>query len=102
MAGSSFDLGGDYGVAVYSKPALALTTLQRTLGDETMRAIMNTYTTRFQFKHPTAADFRTVAEEVSGKDLEWFFAGLVESKDVVNYAITGLTDSTGTVDRLLV
>jgi aminopeptidase N len=82
--------GNEYRIAAYSKPVLALRTLERTLGEGTMLAVMGTFFRRYQFGHPTTEDFRGVAEEVSGEDLSWFFDGLVYGDGVVNYTVTSV------------
>ncbi len=91
MYGKAWDFGGnDYEVAAYAKPAVALLTLERVLGEETMLKVMSTYFQRYRFAHPTTGDFRAVAVEVSGQPLEWFFGnqdggGLVYGEGVLNY-----------------
>jgi hypothetical protein len=91
MYGRAWDFSGqEYGVAAYSKPVLALTTLERVLGQETMLDVMRTFFQRYQFAHPTTEDFRAVAEEVAGQDLTWFFDGLVYGDGVLNYTVTAL------------
>lgn len=92
MAGRAWEFTGmDYGVAAYSKPIVALSTLERTLGAETMQAVMQTFFARYQFGHPTTADFRAVAEEVSGQDLAWFFDNVVHGDGAGNWAVTRVT-----------
>ncbi len=98
MAGTAFDLAS-YTVATYAKPALALTTLENVLGEETMLAVMSTFFQRYRFAHPTTADFRAVAGEVSGRDLDWFFEGLVYGDAVLNYTVTALDEHSVTVAR---
>ncbi|HSH04699.1 MAG TPA: M1 family metallopeptidase, partial [Anaerolineae bacterium] len=88
----------EYPVSAYAKPNLALTTLEKTLGDDTMLAIMSTFFDRYQYAHPTTADFRAVAEEVAAQDLSWFFDSALET-DTLNYAVTDLTPHQFTVDR---
>lgn len=88
-----------YVVGAYSKPALALLTLERTLGEETMLEVMSTYYQRYRFGHPTTEDFRAVAQEVTGQELSWFFDGLVYGDDVVNYTIAELEPRSVTVAR---
>lgn len=88
-----------YATATYAKPVLALTTLERTLGEETMLAIQSAFFQRYSFSHPTTGDFRAVAEAVSGRDLSWFFDGLVYGDGVLNYTVTGLDEHSVTVTR---
>jgi hypothetical protein len=100
MYGRAWDFGGvEYGVAAYSKPVLALHTLENILGEEVMLDIMSTYFQRYRFAHPDTEDFRAVAEEVSGQNLDWFFDGVVYGDGVLNASITGLTADSVTIGR---
>jgi hypothetical protein len=100
MYGRAWDFGGlEYGVAAYSKPVLALHTLENVLGEEQMLAVMSTYFQRYRFAHPDTEDFRAVAEEVSGQDLDWFFDGVVYGDAVLNDSITALTPDSVTIGR---
>jgi hypothetical protein len=100
MYGAAWEFGTiNYGVAAYSKPALALTTLERTLGEETMLGVMSTFYQRYRFAHPTTEDFRAAAAEVSGQDLDWFFDGLVYGDGALDYAVTAVTAGSVTVSR---
>lgn len=101
MFGHAWEFEGmmEYGVAAYSKPVVSLTTLQRVLGEERMRTLMRTFFQRYRLGHPTTEDFRTVAEEVAGQDLAWFFEGLVYGKDVLNYMVTDVGEHSVTVGR---
>lgn len=92
MYGKAWDFtGSDYEIAAYAKPAVALLTLERVLGEETMLKVMSTYFQRYRFAHPTTGDFRALAVEVSGQSLDWFFgdpaggSGLVYGDGTLNY-----------------
>ncbi len=78
---------GGYGVNSYAKPGLLLTTLQNYLGWDTMLKIMQTYVTRWSFKHPTTNDFVSVANEVAGQNLDWFFDQALRSNAVLDYSV---------------
>lgn len=80
-----------YGFNAYARPALMLETLEGLLGTETMARVMRTYHERFRFGHPRGADFYAVAEEISGRQLDNFFAQTVESPGVLDPAILDLT-----------
>lgn len=80
----------DYGKTSYSKPAVVLHTLERYLGWEAMREILQTYYARWRFRHPTTRDFIDVAEEVAGQELDWFFDAYVYGTAVVDYAVKRL------------
>jgi hypothetical protein len=57
----------------YSKTALWLATLERHIGWDALQRILSTFYDRHAFGHPTPEDFFTIANEVSGQDLTWFF-----------------------------
>ncbi len=78
---------GGYGVNSYAKPGLLLTTLQNYLGWDTMLKIMRTYVERWKFKHPTTNDFISVANEVAGQNLDWFFDQALRSNAVLDYSV---------------
>ena len=71
----------------YNKTALWLHTLERMLGWETVQRILSTYYSRYAFKHPRPADFFTVANEISGQDLTWFFDQVHRSSNVFDYSV---------------
>jgi hypothetical protein len=85
-----FYSGGSYSVNVYQKAALTLLTLEGYLGEDVMAGIMRTYFERWKFKHPRSEDFFAVAEEVSGRDLDWFFDQFFKSPDKLDYAVGSL------------
>ena len=80
--------GPSYVVNAYSRPALALLALERTLGEDVMARVMRIYHQRWRFKHPTTKDFIRTAEEISGRDLDDFFDNYFYSSRRFDYAIT--------------
>jgi len=76
-----------YGGITYGKTALVLLTLESVIGADTMRQAMHTYFMRFRFTHPTKEDFLKTIEEVSGKDLRWYFNQAVYGTQVLDDAI---------------
>jgi hypothetical protein len=86
-------LAGAYGFYSYQKPELLLTTLERHLGEQTMARIMRTYHERWRFRHPSSDDFYAVANEVSGKDLGWFFRQAVEGDQVLDFDVSQATST---------
>ena len=83
--------GGSYAANVYQKAALTLLTLEGHLGEDVMGRVMKTYYERWKFKHPKSEDFFAVAEEVSGKELDWFFDQFFRSPDKLDYAVSALS-----------
>ncbi|RPI92091.1 MAG: M1 family peptidase [Chloroflexi bacterium] len=100
MYGKAWDFDQiNYGIATYSKPVLALSTLENVVGEQTMLEIMSTFFEQYKFSHPTTQDFRSVAEDVAGQKLDWFFDGLVYGDDVLNYTVTSVNEHSLTVER---
>lgn len=75
----------------YCKTALVLRTLENLLGDDVMRQAMHTYFMRYQFTHPTKEDFLKTVEQVSGKDLRWYFNQAIYGTEVLDYEVLKLT-----------
>jgi hypothetical protein len=64
------------GSLAYVKPSIVLLTLRnKVLGPEVFDTAFREYTRRWVFKHPQPADFFRTIEEVSGRDLSWFWRG---------------------------
>ncbi|MEO5895586.1 MAG: M1 family metallopeptidase [Vicinamibacterales bacterium] len=83
------------GSVIYFKTALWLHTLERMLGWETLQRGMSTYFSRYAFKHPTPQDFFATINEVSGRDLTWYFQQVHASAVTFDYAIEQLTSESG-------
>ena len=76
-----------YQAQAYSKPELTLHTLESLLGDAWPRVI-RTYHQRWRFRHPDARDFLSTVQEVSDRDLSWFFDQTVFGNDHLNYSVS--------------
>ena len=74
-------------VLVYAKAAWMMDMLKYMLGDDKFDEVMQTYFARFQYKHPTTEDFIQVAEEVSGRKLDWFFDQWLNATQKTDFAI---------------
>ena len=62
-----------YGTASYYKTATVLVALRGVLGRETFERAFREYGRRWQYKHPMPYDFFNTVEDVSGRDLSWFW-----------------------------
>ena len=80
-----------YRVNSYRKPEMTLWTLERWLGEALMRKAMRTYFQRYQFQHPTTQDFISTINEVTQKDMNWFFEQTFFSSELVDYAVETAT-----------
>jgi aminopeptidase N len=83
----------------YDKTALWLHTLERHLGWPVLQRILATYVDRWQFRHPTPADFFAVANEVSGQDLTWFFDQVYRGSSVFDYGVQEVRRDAGADGR---
>lgn len=77
----------NYGTIVYAKTAIVLDYLMAYLGEKKMDEVMQAYFNEWKFKHPQPRDFRKVAEDVSGKNLNWLFDDLINSTKKLDYKI---------------
>jgi hypothetical protein len=101
MSGAAWEYASllEYGTAVYSKAVVSLFTLERVLGEPVMTQVMKRFYETYRFAHPTTQDFWELAEQVSGKDLDWFFEGLVYGEGTLNYRVDSLEDHSLTIVR---
>ena len=76
----------NYGLVAYNKAAEWIQLLERELGKALFDTMMQQYYERFKFKHPHPADFKAVAEEVSGKNLDALFS-LLYSKGSIQQPV---------------
>lgn len=79
--------GNSYGSITYGKSATVLLSLEKVIGEETMRRALRTYFMRYRFTHPTKEDFLKTLEEVSGQNLRWYFDQAVYGTAVMDYEI---------------
>ena len=62
-----------YAAISYGKSATALLTLEKVIGEATLRQALRTYFMRYRFAHPSAEDFLRTVQEISRQDLRWYF-----------------------------
>jgi hypothetical protein len=78
---------GTHSQITYSKTALWLNTLERYLGWETVQRVLSTFFERWKFRHPQPEDFFAIVNEVSGRDMTWFFDQVYRSSNVFDYSV---------------
>lgn len=93
MARRGWEYNETYRLNSYTKPAMSLMMLERFLGEETMYRVMRTYQHRFRFKHPTTQDFINTVNQVTGKNMQWFFDNTWFSSNLFDYAIDRITNT---------
>lgn len=80
----------NYNAIIYLKTAIAFNYLMNYLGPDLFDSCMQRYYNTWQFKHPYPEDLRKIFEETTGKDLSWFFDGLINSNQKLDYAATSI------------
>jgi hypothetical protein len=76
-----------YAGVTYGKTASVLLTLEGIIGEDTMAKAMHTYFMKYRFTHPTKEDFLKTLEDISGKDLRWYFNQAVYGTQVLDYEV---------------
>ena len=76
-----------YNLAIYTRGELFFHQLRAIVGDATMHRILQTFYERWKYHHVDEAAFRSVAEEVSRRDLSTFFAQWLHSVELYDYAV---------------
>ena len=67
-----------------------LLTLEGIIGEDTMAKAMRAYFMKYRFTHPTKEDFLKTIEEVSGKDLRWYFNQAIYGTPVLDYEVLNI------------
>jgi hypothetical protein len=76
-----------YAINSYMRPAILLRTMENYLGPPVMARIMRAWFQRYKFHHPDSVDFKNLVNEVSGRDMNWFFDRFVWGTDWLNYKV---------------
>jgi hypothetical protein len=86
---------GNRGTASYGKPASVFRALRTILTAEVFDAAMRAYVRRWAFKHPHPLDLFRTFEDVSGRDLDWFFLPWMYTTAVLDQAVAGVNEDGG-------
>lgn len=77
-----------FGPNAYTKPATALNILRETImGRQLFDYAFKQYARRWEFKHPTPADFFRTMGDASGENLDWFWRGWFYGTDAVDISL---------------
>ncbi len=77
-----------YGSLAYSKMALLMEQIERTVTPPVMQRAMRAYSERFRFHHPRTADLEKTLTAESGTDLGPLFRQLLHGSGRLDYAVT--------------
>ena len=78
----------------YNKTALWLGTLERMLGWPTVQRLLRTHFERGAFRHPEPDELFAIANEVSGRNLTWFFDAVHHGSAAFDYGIAQVQGTT--------
>ena len=90
-----FNTNFAYSAASYSKGAVFMEQLAYVIGADVRDKVLLEYYRLWRFKHPNAADFIRVAENVSGVQLDWYKQYFVNSTKTIDYAFDSLWEESG-------
>jgi hypothetical protein len=80
----------------YVKPSLVLLALRnKVLSPMVFDTAFREYTRRWSFKHPQPADFFRTVEEVSGRDLSWFWRGFFYTTAALDQSVESVKQEVG-------
>jgi hypothetical protein len=83
--------GSAYGDNAYGKPALGYLALKDMLGDATFRTALHAFMDRWHGKHPIPWDFFNTVNNVTGRNLNWFWNSWYFSNNYIDLGITAAT-----------
>jgi hypothetical protein len=87
---------GGIGDNEYGKPSLGYLAIKEMLGDDLFRKCLHEYMNRWHGKHPLPWDFFNTFNDVSGKNLNWFWSNWFFSYYYIDLAIKNVAKkSTG-------
>ncbi len=95
---NAFDVvDGGYSTEAYDKPSAALWALRSILGDGAFRKAYRAYIRRWSYRHPTPYDFFATMDEVTGRDLGWFWGPWFFGRGRLDQAVEKVEPSGGRV-----
>ncbi|MFW6327399.1 MAG: M1 family metallopeptidase [Bacteroidota bacterium] len=80
----------NHSAILYNKAAVAFNYLRAYLGDSVFDEAMHNYYQKWKFRHPQPNDLRTVFENVTENDLDWFFDDLIGTTKRMDYKMARL------------
>jgi hypothetical protein len=98
-----FRTGQNLGSLAYVKPAEGLYLLRnKVLPPGLFDRALAEYTRRWAFKHPQPADFFRTIEDVTGRDLDWFWRGWFFTTGVLDQRLMNVRTSVGATGKVQV
>ncbi|HEX5436164.1 MAG TPA: M1 family metallopeptidase [Gemmatimonadaceae bacterium] len=88
-------INSGYNTEAYDKPGATLWTLYTALGRDRFSRAYRAYIHRWAFKHPSAWDFFHTFDDVTGENLDPFWASWFFTRDQLDQAIAGVQQANG-------
>jgi hypothetical protein len=79
--------GAGLGNNEYGKASLGYLAMMDMLGDDLFRKCLHAYMDRWHGKHPIPWDFFNTFNDVSGKNLDWFWSNWFFSNNYIDYSL---------------
>lgn len=79
-----------YEAFTYDKPALALFSLERQIGEREMMTLLRDYYTKYKYKHPAAEDFFSCIRQNEKTDMNWFIDNYIKSSAFFDYEVSSV------------
>jgi len=80
-----------YGDNAYGKAALGYLALKDMLGDDSFRKALHGFIDRWHGKHPIPWDFFNSVNDITGRNLNWFWNSWYFSNNYIDLAVAGVT-----------
>lgn len=87
--------GEGYGDNKYGRSALGYLALKDLLGDAEFKRVLHGFMDRWNGKHPTPWDMFNSFNDISGKDMNWFWNSWFFSYGYIDYAVAGVEKDAG-------
>jgi len=82
-----YNTNAAFGIGSYTKGSMFVNQLNYIMGEENVKKALKKYYNDFKFKHPTPNDFKRIAENVSGLQLDWYLNEWIETTHTIDYAV---------------
>lgn len=82
--------GSGFGNNEYGKASIGYLAVKDLLGDDLFKKCLHAYMDRWHGKHPIPWDFFYTFDNVSGRNLNWFWSNWFFSHNYIDLAVTGL------------
>jgi hypothetical protein len=87
--------GAAYGNNAYGKPSLGYLAMKDLLGDDLFRRALHAYIDRWHGKHPIPWDFFNTFDNVTGRNLDWFWNAWFFGNGYIDLGVASVTRAGG-------